>query len=249
MILIPDQEDDTFAKNPKERGEFYNMSGFTYGSQFLGFLPLLQVKSIVPRASNVTSSEGCNISPWDGPIEAQLTHSRDGVQWNRFEDRSPIIPRGEPGSFDAGMILAVADRPIIVGDEVWVYYTGFNTTHGGLMPPKRSTIGRAAWRLDGFVSLQADSGGGVVETVPVRLKGNRLVLNTDASKGSLEVELLSWDGSPLPGYTRSDCDSISSDSVRRIVRWKQGEEINNEKPLRIRFFLTNAHLYSFCSSV
>ena len=251
MILTPDEEDDAWARNPGERGEFYNLSGFRYGSQFLGFLPLFRITSVTPRASDSAAARalGANVSPWDGPIEAQLVHSWDGLKWDRFEDRSPIIPRGQPGSFDAGMILAVADRPVIFGDRVWVYYTGINTTHGGTIPPKRASIGRAEWRLDGFVSLEGGSGGGVVETVPVRLDGNRLVVNADASKGSLEVELLAEDGTPLSDYTRSDCLPISSDSVRQTVRWKQGEEIDNAKSLRIRFFITNAHLYSFCSSL
>ena len=249
LILTPDKEDDVWAQNPGERGEFYNLSGFRYGSQFLGFLPVFRITSVTPRASDSAAARalGANVSPWDGPIEAQLVHSRDGLKWDRFEDRSPIIPRGQPGSFDAGMILAVADRPIIVGDEVWVYYTGINTTHGGTIPPKRAAIGRASWRLDGFVSLQGGADGGVVETVPVRLGGNRLVVNADASKGSLEVELLAEDGNPLSGYTRSNCETITSDSVRQIVRWKQGEEITYTKPFRIRFYLSKAHLYAMLS--
>ena len=249
MMLTPDKEDDSWAQNPEQRGEFYNFSGFPYGSQFLGFLPVFQVMSVKPRADDSfgVPQIRANLSPWDGPIEAQLAHSRDGLKWDRFEDRSPIIPRGQPGSFDAGMILAVADRPVIVGDEVWTYYTGYNTTHGDTIPPKRSVIGRASWRLDGFVSLQGGAEGGVVETVPVHLEGNHLVVNVDASKGSLEVELLAEDGTPLSGYTRSDCRTISSDSVRHIVQWEQGEKITTTKPLRIRFFITDAHLYSFFS--
>ena len=260
MILTPDEEDDVWSRNPQERTEFYNLSGFHYGSQFLGFLPVFRITSVTPREPAERTLEegerevdrarrtlGAEQSPWDGPLEAQLVHSRDGLKWERFEDRSPIIPRGEPGSFDAGCILAVADRPVIIGDEVWVYYTGINTTHGGPIPPKRVSIGRAAWRLDGFVSLQAGSGGGVVETVAVRLGGNRLVVNADASKGNLEVELLSEEGTPLSGYTRSDCETISSDNVRRTVRWKEGEEIRYTKPLRIRLYLSNAHLYAISS--
>jgi hypothetical protein len=260
MILTQDEEDDAWSQKPQERTEFYNLSGFSYGSQFLGFLPIFKIMTVTPRTSpgdrpgvgerevdRSSGALGAEQSPWDGPLEAQLVHSRDGVQWNRFEDRSPIIPRGQPGSYDAGCILAVADRPIIVGDEVWVYYTGINTTHGGPIPPKQASICRAVWRLDGFVSLESGSDGGVVETVPVLLQGNRLVVNADASKGKLEVELLSENGSPLTGYTRLDCETISSDSIRQTVRWKNGEDINNTEALRIRFFLTNAHLYSFCS--
>ena len=94
-------------------------------------------------------------SPWEGPLAAQLAHSRGGLNWHRFGDRSSIIPRGARGSFDAGCILCSADRPLVHGDEVWHYYTGINTMHGGPMPPKRCVIGRVSWRLDGFVSLDA----------------------------------------------------------------------------------------------
>ena len=128
-------------------------------------------------------------APWDGPIAVQLAHSRDGRAWERFEDRSPIIPRGGPGSFDAGCILCSADRPLIRGDEVWHYYTGVNTMHGGPMPPKRIAIGRAVWRLDGFVSLDAGHFGGVVETVALQQSGERLEVNVDAAAGSLAVEV------------------------------------------------------------
>ena len=129
LIIVSDEQDDAWIQDPEQRGEFYGMSGFVYGRQYLGFLPVFNVVRDV-RGQEV----GAEQSPWDGPIEAQLAHSRDGRTWERFVDRTPIIPRGAPGSFDAGCILCSADRPVVHGDEVWHYYTAINTLHGGPMP-------------------------------------------------------------------------------------------------------------------
>ena len=134
---------------------------------------------------------------------------------------------------------------MVHGDEVWHYYTGINVMHGGPLPPKRITIGRASWRLDGFVSLDAGHLGGVVETVPLKLSGDRLEVNVDASEGSLAVEVLSADGEPLPGYSLQDCEEIRSDSVRQIVRWNGNDRLKASQPLRLRFHMNTARLYSF----
>ncbi len=264
VCLVPDEQDDAWCQDPGQRTEFYGMSGFVYGGQFLGFLPVFDVikdargESGMPasvaadgskglHAPAVISESGAEIdqAPWDGPIAAQLVHSRDGYSWQRFEDRTPIIPRGEPSSFDAGCILCSADRPLIRGDEVWHYYTAVSTMHGGPMPPKTISIGLAKWRLDGFVSLDAGHFGGVVETVPLRLAGEGLEVNVDAGTGSLAVEALSAAGDPLTGFTREDCQTIHTDSVRQSVRWSENTRLPIGQPLRLRFHLQDARLYSF----
>ena len=279
VCLAPDEQDDAWVQDAGQRTEFYGMSGFTYGGLFLGFLPVFDVirdargESGMPASVGADGSAGLHApaaitesgieidqAPWDGPIAMQLAHSRDGHNWERFEDRSPIIPRGAPGSFDAGCILCSADRPLIHGDEVWHYYTAVNTMHGGPMPPKTISIGLAKWRLDGFVSLDAGHFGGIVETVPLLLTGGRLDVNVDAQRGSLAVEVLSAEGETLPGYAREDCQALDTDSVRHTVRWN-GDAIRRSpravrwrrltsnlpvgQPLRLRFHLQDARLYSF----
>lgn len=266
VCLAPDEQDDAWVEDPGQRTEFYGMAGFAYGGQFLGFLPVFDVikdargESGMPasvaadgskglQAPAVISESGAEIdqAPWDGPIAAQLVHSRDGLNWHRFEDRSPIIPRGGPGSFDAGCILCSADRPLIRGEEVWHYYTAVSTMHGGPMPPKTISIGLAKWRLDGFVSLDAGHFGGVVETAPLQLAGEGLEVNVDAHDGSLAVEVLSAAGEPLPGLTREDCQTLNADGVRQTVRWGGNARLPIGQPLRLRFHLQNARLYSFRS--
>jgi hypothetical protein len=238
LVLAPDEQDDIWVQNPEQRTEFYVMSGFSYGEQFLGLLSVFRLKKVHKPVS-------ADQSPHDGPIHIQLTHSRDGRDWRRFGDRSPIIPLGKSGSFDAGCILGVANPPVIYGDEIWVYYTAINTTHGAPLPPKRITIGRASWRLDGFVSLDAGREGGVVETVLLRVSGDRLELNADASKGSLSVEVLSADGKLQRGFSKEDCEEIRSNSVRHAVRWNGNNHLKIPDVLRLRFHLRNAKLYSF----
>ena len=172
-------------------------------------------------------------------------HSRDGLNWHRFADRSPIIPRGARGSFDAGCILCSADRPVVHGDEVWHYYTGINTMHGGSLPPKQCVIGRVSWRLDGFVSLDAGAFEGWARTVPLEPAGRRLEVNADAAAGSLAVAVLAEDGTPLDGFGAADCMPLRADRVRHGMRWSGGDRLPGGRPVRLQFNLRDADLYSF----
>ena len=239
IIFIPDAEDDIWTQSPEQSTQFYGMSGFRYGGQFLGLLNVFKVQRKIRDQAPGDATD-------DGPIDVQLTHSRDGLQWERFEDRSAIIPNGGPGAYDAGCILQCATEPVICEDEVWVYYTAINTTHGGLLADKIVAIGRASWRLDGFVSLEAGSAGGIVETVPIRSPGCRLEVNADSSHGHLTVEILSAEGDPLPGYTHENCAPMQTDGVRQVVRWNGVDRLPEDQPLRLRFHLSKAQLYSFC---
>lgn len=62
------------------------MAAFRYGSQWLGLVTHFQYIGELPE-------KGPRQSGLDGPIGAQLVHSRDGRQWSRCEDRSPVINR------------------------------------------------------------------------------------------------------------------------------------------------------------
>ena len=236
LPIAPDEEDDKWVQNPPQRTEFYNMSVFPRGEQLIGLVTVFKLERIQDPLPGR--------SPNDGPLEVQLAHSRDGRKWTRCEDRSPVIPRG-PHAYDAGSILGVSNIPVIDGDQMWLYYTAMTTTHGGALPEKRMSIGRAAWRLDGMVSLDAGGEEAVLETVPLEFEGRRLAVNADASRGQMTVELLDRDGNALPGYGVEDCTPIRNDGVRQEIRWAKGPLLPENKPLRIRFRLKNTSLYAF----
>ncbi len=237
LVMVPDEKDDAWASGPQQRTDFYNMSAFPWGDQWLGMVTVFRRKERLAEAVQYQSRD-------DGPIHVELTHSRDGRTWHRLAERKPIVPNG-PHGYDAGCILGLINTPVVVGDEVWMYYTAITTTHGGRLPTKRITIARAAWRLDGFVSLDAGGDGGVIETKTLRPEGDRLVVNADASKGSIAVEVLDASGEPLPGYARADAVVLKSDAVRHPIRWRGHDRLPSGEPLRLRFHLHVASLFSF----
>ena len=113
------------------------------------------------------------------------------------------------------------------------------------MPPKHCVIGRVSWRLDGFVSLDRAAFEGRVETVPLVAAGRRLVVNADAGAGSVAVEVLAADGTPLEGYGAGDCTPLRADEVRHGVTWGARVRLPANRPVRLRFRLHDADLYSY----
>lgn len=238
LVMAPDEIDDVQAREEGGRNtQFYNMSVFPYGGQFLGLVTHFRYSGPPERKGPLQSGD-------DGPIDVQLVHSRDGRQWERCEDRSPVIPLG-PHDYDAGCILGVSNGVVTVGDEMWAYYTAITTTHGGFVPEKEITIARAGWRVDGFVSLDADGEDGIVETVALKPSGSRLTVNVDAAEGECRVAVLDTQGQTLPGYTREDCVPIMGDSVRHTARWRGGNTLPFGEPIRFRFHMKRAKLYSY----
>jgi len=103
-------------------------------------------------------------------------------------------------------------------------------------------------RLDGFVSLHAPLAGGELTTKPLKFTGRRLSMNYSTSAaGSVRVEIQDASGKPLPGYSLNDCLEHYGDSVHQIVAWKGGTSVSAlvGRPVRLRFVLKDADLYSF----
>jgi hypothetical protein len=215
---------------------------YPHAGGYIGLAALFRRMSERPR-----DQLGPAQSPVDGPLDIQLAASADGVTWTRPWPRINLIPRGSPGTFDAGAILGVSSVPVHTERETWVYYTAVNTGHGAPMPPKTISIGRADWRLHGFASLDAGPEGGRLETVPLRLGHAGLVINADASRGRLRVALLEADGRAVPGYGLDDCVPLTSDETVWIARWMTRNTVPTDRPLRVAFELTAARLYSLSS--
>jgi hypothetical protein len=111
----------------------------------------------------------------------------------------------------------------------------------------RGGIYCATQRVDGFVSMDAASTGGVLTTRPLLFKGNRRCLNLHpAGSGRARVALLDSDGKPLPGFSADDCELISADEIDHEVRWKSGADVGAlaGQPVRVQVTLRNAKLYA-----
>ena len=239
-VMVTDDIDHEQARL-LERGthsEFYNMSAFPYGNQWLGLVTHF-------RRTGEPLAKGPGQSQSEGPIDVQLVHSRDGRKWERCSDRSPVIQLG-PHHYDSGSILGVCNAPVTVGDEMWMYYTAMTTTHGGYLPDKMMSIARAAWRLDGMVSLRADGNTGIIETVPFVPEGCNLFVNADCREGKFGVEVLDVNGKVIKGYGKNDCQKYKPDAIKQSIRWNKRKEILPKGiPICLRFCLEKGDLFSY----
>jgi hypothetical protein len=103
-------------------------------------------------------------------------------------------------------------------------------------------------RLDGFVSLHAPLAGGDVTTKPLLFSGQRLSLNyATSAAGSVRLELQDATGQPIPGFSLADAEELYGDSIDQQVAWKNGTDVSSlsGKPVRLRFVLRDADVFSF----
>ena len=277
MVLVPDARDDELAiertAQLRDRvvffeedanlrnAQFYGMCGFPYEGMYLGLLWVFDISGWTPEAKKISAAGG-----EDGPVQVELVSSRNLLNWDRAGQRKLLIPAGAKGSWEAGQIYTV-NRPIIVGDEIWIYYGGIGETHGHPMyqdvkkyqeAQPNSGIGLATLRLDGWVSIDAGPEEGTVTTKPVVFKpGEMLVINAAAPEGSIAVEILdSTTGEPLAGFEKKMCQVFRGDSVRHTVTWDGNADLTElanftewtGKPVSLRFYLRNTKLYSFTTS-
>ena len=217
--------------------EFYNMSAFYYGNQWLGMVT--RFRCIGEPLENGKARAGQK-----GIIDVQLVHSRDGKKWQRCSDRSPIIPVG-PFDYDKGIVFGVCNTPVIVDDEMWMYYSGSTDLHSCSDKDSGVSIGRAAWRLDGMVSMHADSKEGFLETTSFISEGNKLFVNANVFKGSLAVEVLDSNGKPLEGYSKKESLMFKGDEINHQFIWKNEARLPVGKPIRLRFYLSDGDLFSY----
>jgi hypothetical protein len=244
-VVVADEVDNRAAKKLKggTYSEFYNVSAFPNGGQWLGFAT--HFRRVEPPSALFGNDEVNGVKrSATGIIDVQLVVSRDGRHWHRCSDRSPVIPLG-PHPYDAGSIFGLCNAPVIVGDEMWMYYTAVTTPHGGTPPEKEQSIARASWRIDGLASLQAKEKPGTIETHAFIPEGQNLLVNTDVGKGRLMVEVLNADGIAITGYEKESCVIQNQDSVKLAVQWKDAATLPAGVPIRLRFHLENGDLYSY----
>jgi hypothetical protein len=63
-------------------------------------------------------------------MDIQLVTSRDGWTWQRAHGRRPVLPLGEDGHFDCGMVYANA-TPMKWNGRLHLFYNGRPTVHDG----------------------------------------------------------------------------------------------------------------------
>ena len=184
-ILKPDDFDDPVD-------QFYVMTPFVYGSQYIGFIGLLHSATEL------------------GPV--QLATARDIGHWHRVGRREEFLPVGSPGAWDGAWSSLSSNPPALIGDTLYMWYSGRPQAHG-TEGRFTSSIGMVTLRKDGFVAFRCGIRGGELMTEPVEVKGPRLSVN--ATCCSAEYRSAS---STTSEYRRDTTSPIVTDSSARTRR-------------------------------
>lgn len=229
LILAPDQTDNL-------DDEHYGLVPWRMDDYRLGLLSVFHT---------VTST-----------VDMELVYSMDGASWRRFTDRSPIIPLGGPGAYDAYMADSTSP-PITVGEEQWIYYGASRRHHDWWVAPPvgmeaeptagMTSLALATIRSDGWVSLSAREREGYVETRPLFSTGSKIQINARCNdRGYVACEVTDYWGNVWPGFERTNAISFTGDAIAHQLTWKDDPQVNMVPGnVRIRFFLKDADLYSF----
>lgn len=180
------------------------------------------------------------------PNDVCVGFSRDGFHWHR-PDRKPLMGVSERyGDWNWGNVQSAGGCCLVVRDKLYFYVSGRKGMAGSPASGECAT-GLATLRRDGFASMDAGAEGGSLITRPVRFAGKHLFVNVDAAQGELRVEILDADGKPIPPFTEKNCRPVSLNSTIEPVRWKGARDLSAlvGRPVRLRFSLRNARLYSF----
>ncbi len=176
-----------------------------------------------------------------------LMTSRDGVTFERWDEAFLRPGPQEEGRWMYGdnyqALGLVETPPAIPGGPNEISLYAEEQAWRDTCRVRRFTI-----RLDGFVSAAAPLSGGEVVTKPLTFAGSQLFVNyATSAAGSLRVELQTADGQPIEGFTLDDSPEHYGDSVSQTIHWTDTPDVGPlaGKPIRVRFVLNDADLYSF----
>jgi hypothetical protein len=180
-----------------------------------------------------------------GVSDGVFMSSRDGLHWKRWQEAflRPGLQKERwvnRNNMIAWGLLQTASYFPGAPDEI-----SFYSSEGYYV--KDARMRRHTLRLDGFVSVHADAGGGEMVTKPLVFSGSGLVINYSTSAaGSVRIEIQDASGKPVPGFALADAPEIYGDDVGFAVPWKAGASLEGlaGQPVRLRFVMKDADLYS-----
>jgi hypothetical protein len=95
--------------------------------------------------------------------------------------------------------------------------------------------------------MDAGDAEGSLTTRPLRFRGKHLFVNVAAPHGTLRAEVLDEQHRPLAPFTADNCQPLSCDSTKTLMKWKGAADLSAlaGRPVRFRFHLQRGSLYAF----
>ena len=224
--------------------QLYNLDAVAYESLTVGLFSWLHPGPADP---------GNDPSGAPGPalVELGVGFSRDGFNWVRPTrgggPSNAFIPASNlPGTWNMGNTQSTGGGFLVVGNELWFYFSGRNGPHGH---ETQGSTGMAMLRRDGFYSMDAGSTEAVLTTRQVQFSGKYLFVNVNDPSGSLQVEVLDSNGNVIPAFARQNSVAVRVDSTLQQMSWNGVSDLSSLTApgthVQFRFYLTNGQLYSF----
>lgn len=231
LALQPDRGDPPLAQH-------YGMPVYAAEDMYIGLLWILHHED--PNELR----KGRN-----GKIDAQLSYSYDGLQWNRFI-REPFIPLNDPGMPGSGCIYP--SGVVELDEQLFIYSGSSRGEHaqynGPMHMEKKEGDGAIllhTLRKDGWCYLEPDGGEGSLLTKAMVLNSCELSVNVQCPDGYARVRLADSVGNSYPGFDFENCTPFTGDSTRWVPQWSSGDFSQLvEKEARIGLELFNGRLYS-----
>ena len=176
-----------------------------------------------------------------GLSDVVFMSSRDGVNFDRSFMEGFIRPGLDRNNWHERAIYFQHGIHQTSDTELSMYVCEFSKTPD-------CHIRRYTTRLDGFVSINARYEGGEFTTKPFTFSGASLELNYSTSAaGSVKVEIQDIEGTVQSGFALQDCPYMFGDEIDGQVVWDKGTDVSSlmGKPVRLRFLLKDADVYSF----
>lgn len=226
--------------------QLYHLDCLAYESVMLGMF------SIFRGYFHADSSEGRAVDPGRPKHNSvSLGFSRDGFHWQRPDHRTFLDLSDERGAWNWGNVQSVGGGVLVVGDQLYFYASGrageSRCQGSPLSSDAAGSTGLAMLRRDGFASMDAEAAEATLTTRKVRFSGTHLFVNANAAGGSLRAELLDANGQPIAPFTKDNCLPLRANATLQPVAWKGAADLSAvaRRPVRLRFTLTAASLYSF----
>ena len=194
-------------------------------------------------------------------VRIYLMSSRDGFHWTWIDRKEPFLGRAEIGVGDGGqMPHSCPSGPIIHKGKVLIYYTAVSDVYYGKGKnpgPNRPTIALCTLPQDRWVGLTAGPYRATIVTHSLKFTGSKLLVDIEAGvhrqarratprfdECDVRLALEDQSGGQIEGFTIDRCQPLLTSGVHEI-NWRGADVGKLEgKPVRIRFEMRNAGLYT-----
>jgi hypothetical protein len=223
LCFAPDLADEP-------RLQYYGMSSFRYGEQYIGLLQVLHRNEHNPNLDRQS---------------VRLVVSRDSKNWKAVEPRRDFFSPGAPGSFDEKWIYFPPPVSRSESAPLIFFYDGRSTGHEPFIPC--GAVGSAILRRDAFCSISSGHEvEGLLETVPFTMPQGELCINARTDHGgTIRAEIIGLDTNEILASQPLEKLTPGSRLYAPLV-WPGGVPSSLiGRRVALRFYLRAAHLFSF----